>query len=115
MDSLNLQTALAVLEQMIASATPAQCPGLVCELERLKAMAWGRIMAGTASPSQATPCEEDLLTIPQVAARLKMSPYRAYELARQGKLRVVRIGKLVRVTPTAIQEFVARMNGGKAA
>lgn len=105
---------MAVIESAIATATPADCAGLVGELERLKALAWGRIMSGAGPAHQPSP-EEELLTIPEVAPRLKVSEYRAYELARQGKLRAVKIGKSVRVTPSAIQEFVAQRNGGKAA
>jgi excisionase family DNA binding protein len=53
--------------------------------------------------------EEDLLlTIPQVAKQLKVSDYRAYELARQGILKSVRLGKSVRVKPSAIVEYVSQ-------
>jgi excisionase family DNA binding protein len=52
--------------------------------------------------------EDHLLTIPQVARRLKMSDYRAYELARQGILKSVRLGKSVRVKPSAVDEYVAQ-------
>ena len=111
MEPLTLQTAFSVLEQAARSATAAECPKLVGELERIKAMVWARIMGCTGSESYAQEREDDLLTIPQVAARLKMSPYRAYELARQGKLKSVRIGKLVRVTPEAIRHFVDKTSG----
>ncbi len=61
----------------------------------------------TASPNEHH--EEDiLLTIPQVAKRLKISDYRAYELARQGMLKCVRFGKSVRVRPSAVEEYVAK-------
>ena len=50
-----------------------------------------------------------LLTIPQVAERLKISDYRAYELARQGVLKSVRLGKKsVRVSPAAVLEYLAQ-------
>lgn len=52
--------------------------------------------------------EELLLTIPQVAKRLKVSDYRTYELARQGILRSVRLGKSVRVRPSDLDEYIAR-------
>jgi excisionase family DNA binding protein len=51
--------------------------------------------------------EEDLLTIPQVAKRLKVSDYRAYELARQGFLKSVRLGKSVRIKQSALVEYLA--------
>lgn len=52
--------------------------------------------------------EDLLLTIPQVAERLKISDYRAYELARQGVLKSVRLGKLVRVKSSAVAEYLAK-------
>ncbi len=52
--------------------------------------------------------DEQLLTIPEVAKRLKVSHYRAYELARQGMLKSVRLGKSVRVKPAAVDEYVAQ-------
>ena len=55
--------------------------------------------------------EEDLLTIDQVAARLKLSQYRAYELCRQGELKAIRLGKSVRVKPSDLQAYVAQHGG----
>ncbi len=53
--------------------------------------------------------EKDLvLTVPEVAKQLKLSSYRVYELARQGALKSVRLGKSVRVRPAAIAEYLAR-------
>ncbi len=51
---------------------------------------------------------EELLTMPEVAKRLKVSDYRAYELARQGVLKTVRLGKSVRVKPSDLAEYVAQ-------
>lgn len=55
--------------------------------------------------------EEDLLTIDQVATRLKLSHYRAYELCRQGALKAIRLGKSVRVKPSDLQAYVAQHGG----
>jgi excisionase family DNA binding protein len=52
--------------------------------------------------------EDELLTVPEVAKRLKVSNYRAYELVRQGTLKSVRLGKKsVRVRPAALAEYLA--------
>ena len=114
MDPMNLHAAMAVIEQLIASATHADCSLIVGQLEQLKGLAWTKIMYGQAAP-QPTTNAGDLLTIPEAAMRLKLSAYRVYELARQGRLRTVKIGKSVRVTQSAVNEFVTRLNGGKAA
>ncbi|HEX5545694.1 MAG TPA: helix-turn-helix domain-containing protein [Nitrospira sp.] len=55
--------------------------------------------------------EEDLLTVDQVATRLKLSQYRAYELCRQGELKAIRLGKSVRVKPSDLQAYVAQHGG----
>lgn len=52
--------------------------------------------------------EDLLLTIKEVAKRLKVSEYRAYELARTGVLKSVRLGKSVRVKPSAVDEYIAQ-------
>ena len=48
-----------------------------------------------------------LLRIPQVAARLDITPARAYEMIRLGLLPSVRLGRQVRVDPTQLEEFIA--------
>ena len=47
-----------------------------------------------------------LLTMPQVAKRLGVPESEAYALARRGRLRVVRIGKYVRMRPADLDAFV---------
>jgi excisionase family DNA binding protein len=49
-----------------------------------------------------------LLTVPEVAQRLKVSTYRAYELCRQGALKSLRLGKAVRVKPSAVAEYLTQ-------
>ena len=53
-----------------------------------------------------------VLTVPEVAKRLKLSTYRVYELARQGCLKSVRLGKSVRVRPSAVAEYLAQQGAG---
>lgn len=98
---------LTSLEQAIADATPGECPLLLGELERLKGVAWGRIMAGHMPTLSAE--QPDLLTMAEASKRLSIPESRAYELARQGKLPAVRIGKYVRVSAKALAEYQARL------
>lgn len=99
-------TLLTSLEQVIAEATPGECPVLLGELERLKGVAWGKILAGRTQPTQAA---NELLTMADAATRLSIPESRAYELARQGKLPAVRIGKYVRVSAQALADYQARL------
>lgn len=47
-----------------------------------------------------------LLTVPEVAPILRVSEARAYELARDGLLPVVRLGRQVRVDPDVLAEWI---------
>ena len=53
----------------------------------------------------------ELLTIPEVARVLRVPIPRAYELARQGLLPVVLLGRQVRVEQGALREWID--NGGQ--
>jgi excisionase family DNA binding protein len=47
------------------------------------------------------------MTVKEVRAELRISLGKAYELIYTGELRAVRIGRLIRVTPKALREFIA--------
>jgi excisionase family DNA binding protein len=83
---------------------PKRAQGLLIELASLQAVLLQRALSGPSDDQE----EELLLTSPEVAKRLKVSEYRAYELARQGSLKSVRLGKSVRVKPSAIDEYLSR-------
>ncbi len=83
------------------------CPALVGELERLKSLALVRIMVERGAT---TTNDSDVLTIPEVTRRLKISKYRAYELARQGILKSIRLGKLVRVKPSEVESYLIQQS-----
>ena len=51
-----------------------------------------------------------LLTIPEVARLLQVRVPRAYQLARDGVVPVVRVGRQVRVDARALQEWI--ISGG---
>jgi excisionase family DNA binding protein len=55
---------------------------------------------------------KELLTLDQTAKVLKVKYARAAELARDGLLPVVRLGRQIRVDPDQLNEFIS--NGGKA-
>jgi excisionase family DNA binding protein len=55
---------------------------------------------------------ESLLTAQQVAAVLQVPKARVYELAREGLIPVVRLGRQVRVSASALNDWIA--DGGRA-
>jgi excisionase family DNA binding protein len=91
----------------VALLSPRAAQACLIELASIHSILLQRALAG----SQDEDNEDLLLTIPQVAKRLKVSEYRAYELARQGALKSVRLGKSVRVKPSDVDEYISRQGG----
>lgn len=50
----------------------------------------------------------ELLTIPQVAARLKVTPRTVYRLISAGDLPVVEVGSVSRVSEEALKQYIDR-------
>ena len=55
---------------------------------------------------------EPLLTARQVAVLLQVPPSRIYQLAREGLLPAVRLGRQIRVSAGALEKWIA--DGGRA-
>jgi excisionase family DNA binding protein len=49
-----------------------------------------------------------LMTVPEVAAVLRVAPNTVWELFRQGKLRRTKVGRLTRVRQTDLERFLER-------
>lgn len=49
-----------------------------------------------------------LLTLDEVAQRLKVSPSTARRLIRRGGLKTVRLGRLIRVRPADLNAYIER-------
>jgi excisionase family DNA binding protein len=50
--------------------------------------------------------ERALMTVKEVAAALRVSPGTAYALVASGQIPSIRIGRLIRVTPQALEQFM---------
>jgi excisionase family DNA binding protein len=59
-----------------------------------------RLTQLTSAP--ATRQDDELMTVPDVAARLKLGRARVYELVRQGRLPKVQFGKQIRIPSRAL-------------
>lgn len=51
--------------------------------------------------------EDSLLTIPEVAERLHVSPQTVGQLLRVGLLPAIKLGRIWRVAPTDLDDFIA--------
>lgn len=96
---------LANLESLIQDADRADMARVIGTLEQAKALAWWKMLA---EPAPATQKPEALLTVADVAKQLNMSGYRIYELCRTRTLKSQKCGKSVRVTPSAVAEYLAK-------
>ncbi len=54
-----------------------------------------------------------LLTVEEAADRIGICRSNMFKLIRQGDVRSVKVGRLRRVTPAALEDFVARLDGGQ--
>jgi len=97
---------LAQLEQVVAETPVSQIPALIGILAQLQAKAQLEMLS-----EQKTASDRDggLLTMRQAAERLNVPESRAYELARQGKLPAVRIGKYVRISTEALTAYHSKL------
>jgi excisionase family DNA binding protein len=57
--------------------------------------------------------EQELLTVPQVAALLGISRVTVYGLINEGRLESVLLGRLRRIPRDALDEFIARLRDGR--
>jgi excisionase family DNA binding protein len=106
---MDVSTLLALIEKTIAQAKVEDVPAFLGELERLKAILWSRMVAVSwKSTSNHSPDATMLLTMPEVAKRLAIPEGRAYELARQGRLPAVRVGKYVRVPLAKLEAWIGQ-------
>jgi len=105
---MTLHDLFASLETRIQDADQAELPAFIGRLAQLQATAQLRIVTGQESAKGG---KDDLLEIPEVAQRLKVSTYRAYQLARQGVLPSIKLGKSVRVKPSALADYLGKRGG----
>ena len=94
------------LEQAVAETPISQIPALIGILAQLQAKAQLKMLSEQKALKDR---EGSLLTMRQAAARLNVPESRAYELARQGKLPAVRIGKYVRISADALAEYQTKL------
>jgi excisionase family DNA binding protein len=86
---------------------PEDAPEVLGDLENLRAILWTRLLAGDKGTASPRPDDAALLTMPEVAAVLRVPVSYAYELARTGKLPCLRFGRYVRVEPAALRDWCA--------
>jgi excisionase family DNA binding protein len=54
-----------------------------------------------------------LLTVEEAAERIGICRSNMFKLIRQGDVRSVKVGRLRRVTPAALEDFIRRLSGGE--
>ena len=105
----SLNEMLASLDQVIGEIPVEMLPAMMTKLSAMQGALAAKMFADASVIRKGTGAAvftENLLTVPQVAKRLAIPACRAYELARQGRLPVVRIGKYVRVDPRQLEAWI---------
>lgn len=103
-----MNTELSALEKAVFEVDVDQLPEILGELERVKMLAWQRVIRSSLAQGTKDHKQEGLLTVPQTALRLNIPESRAYELTRrQGGLPVIRIGKYLRVDPVSLERWLS--------
>ena len=92
--------ALSMLRMVIHRAKPEHFAETLVALRQMEVFITGKMVAGE-------PPAEQFLTMEQVAECLNLPKTYCYELARQGKLPSVKIGKYVRVPASGLADYRA--------
>lgn len=100
---------LPALEAAVLSAPVTEIPELLGLMEKLKALGWGRMLAEQQHGQRET-TGKTAMTAQDVAPILNVKPSMVYELVRTNRLKAYRVGKYLRFSESAVQEFLA--NGG---
>lgn len=100
------------LRRAIHEARPEELVGVAATLAGLiveaTLAAAGRDGTAPARPESSRSQQDPLLTVAEVAARLKVTRVRVYELVRLGTIPSVSVGRYVRVRDSALCEFIGR-------
>jgi excisionase family DNA binding protein len=111
----SLYEMLASLDQALEKI-PVEClPAVMTKLAAMQSVLAARMLNGAVMQKDSGVVDDthNLLNIPQVAERLAIPTGRAYELARQGKIPIVKVGKYVRVEPEALIAWIAEHRENK--
>ena len=110
-----LMELVSALERATDKANPRSLSQLLGSLERLKAIAWGRLLA-TAAPSERTPAEplDDLrhLTPLRVAELLNLKEAYVHELCRSRQLPATKQGKYWIIPVAGLREWLTNPHRG---
>jgi hypothetical protein len=98
----------AALNREVERATPAECPSLLGELERLKAALWLRMAAP--AHRQTSSQYDCLLTAAEVAQRLRVTKEYVYRNAPKYPF-TVREGRYVRFSQAGLARYLERHQG----
>jgi excisionase family DNA binding protein len=96
------------LEALLSQARIEDLPELLGHLERLRLGATLRLVAGLRGvPLPFPPADPTaLLTVREVAGRLKITPWSVYDLVRRNRLTGVRLGRALRVRQVDLDSYV---------
>ena len=101
----SLAQPIQALEAAIETVSLPELASIVGELGRLGFKAQTRLIH---KPDAG---EDGLLTVPEVAQRLKFGNYRTYELCRKGILKSFKLSNRRRIRPADLEAYIAAAGG----
>jgi predicted DNA-binding transcriptional regulator AlpA len=104
----DLATSFATVEAAVREAAPEDVPTLVGELERVKAIAWARLVVRTHDDVDQTAPEDRFLTAKQVHGRTTMSVAYLYRHAETLPFFGRRIGRKVLFSERQLERWLAK-------
>ena len=105
---LTSQEVLAQVDRLIEQAAPGELPALAAALSARAGTAAARLLEAPPEPRPAA-TNGYLLTVAELATRLKIAKARAYELIRQGNLPCIRVGvNQIRVSEATLTKWLAQ-------
>lgn len=60
------------------------------------------------APTSPAPLEEDVLTVPEVAGYLRVTPKTVYRLVKRGELHGFYVGRVLRLRRADVEKYIAR-------
>src|SRR5262249_33755414 len=107
-ETLDKQLAGLVSEPSEITQTPPEViPALLASLERIRTLLLHRLLVGTLG-NHSSDSSREFLTADEVADLLRLRREYVYELARQGEIPSIRVGKYVRIPKTAFEEWARK-------
>jgi predicted DNA-binding transcriptional regulator AlpA len=103
---MTLHDLFASIESKITDADCEECAAIIGAVEKMKALAYGKIMKVSPPPIQATPQGDRLLSVAEAAEKLSMTEDYLYRAAKRLPFTVRTGRKQLRFSLLGIEKYI---------